>query len=173
MRPLRIVLAAVLLGFAAASPALAESPVPAAPTGVAIDFSLRNLEGQQVTLSQYKGKVVLVNFWATWCIPCQVEMPGLQALSQELGPQGLVVLGIATDDPRQEALIKPIVKAKGVTYPILRDPDTRVVSKFNPGKNLPFSAIVGKDGKIASVYAGLKPGDAEAMKAEILALLAK
>lgn len=174
MRPSFSVVALLLAGLLASVPA-AVSAAPATPAaaGSAIDFTLRTLDGKSVTLSQHKGKVVLVNFWATWCTPCLAEMPHLQALHTELGPQGLVVLGIATDDPRQEALIKPLVKSKGVTYSILRDPDTKVVSQFNPSKSLPFSALVGRDGKVASVYAGLKPGDAEAMKAELVALLAK
>ncbi len=174
MRPSFSVVGLLLAGLLASVPA-AVSAAPATPaaTGSAIDFTLRTLDGKSVTLSQHKGKVVLVNFWATWCTPCLAEMPHLQALHTELGPQGLVVLGIATDDPRQEALIKPLVKSKGVTYSILRDPDTKVVSQFNPSKSLPFSALVGRDGKVASVYAGLKPGDAEAMKAELVALLAK
>ncbi len=174
MRPSFSVVALLLAGLLASVPAaVSAAPATSAATGSAIDFTLRTLDGKSVTLSQHKGKVVLVNVWATWCTPCLAEMPHLQALHTELGPQGLVVLGIATDDPRQEALIKPLVKSKGVTYSILRDPDTKVVSQFNPSKSLPFSALVGRDGKVASVYAGLKPGDAEAMKAELVALLGK
>lgn len=173
MRALRIALVALLAsaGLSSASPpALAAD---AAAVGSAVDFSLRNLDGQQVSLSSYRGKVVLVNFWATWCGPCQVEMPHLQKIYTELSPQGLVILGISADDPKLDAAVKPLVKSKGLTYPILRDPDTRVVSQFNPSKTLPFNVLVGKDGKIAAVHAGYNPGDEVALRAELLGLLAK
>ena len=147
--------------------------VPAAAAGSAADFTLRNLDGQSVSLSSFRGKVVLVNFWATWCGPCQVEMPHLQKLHVELGQKGLVILGISADDSKLSASVKPLVKSKGLTYTILQDPDTRVVSQFNPSKTLPYNVIVGKDGKIVSTHAGYNPGDEVALRDELIALLAK
>ena len=152
--------------------ALLFSALPAR-AGVASDFSLRDLNGTSHTLSQYRGKVVLLNFWATWCGPCQVEMPHLQAMATELGAQGLVVLGISTDDAKLDAAVKPLVKSKQLTYTILRDPTTAVVALYNPSKTLPFNVLVARDGSVAKVHAGYNPGDEVTLKAEIVELLAK
>lgn len=167
MRSLNILLAAFL-----AIPLLIGA-LPSAEAGQAADFSLRNLDGQAVTLSQFRGKVVVMSFWATWCVPCQQEMPHLEEMWKELGPKGLVVLGISEDDAKADAMVKPRVKALGVTYMILRDPQTTVVAQFNPSKNLPFTAVVDRAGALASTHAGYAPGDENTLRAEVEALLAK
>jgi peroxiredoxin len=171
MQPLRTLLLSVvaLAATALSAPLVAER----AFAGGAPDFSLRDINGVAHTLSENRGKVVLLNFWATWCGPCQVEMPHLQALSTELGPQGLVVLGVSTDDAKLDAAVKPLVKSKGLTYTILRDPQTTVVSQFNPAKTLPFNVLIGRDGAVARQHSGYNPGDEVTLKAEIVELLAK
>jgi peroxiredoxin len=136
------------------------------------DFQLRDVANATHTLAQYKGKVVLVNFWATWCQPCMVEMPHLEAMHRELGPKGLVVLGISADAARDASKVKPLVTQKGITYPILLDPQTTVVSMFNPAKTMPFNVLVDRSGAIASQHAGYNPGDEVKLKEEILKLLA-
>jgi peroxiredoxin len=100
-------------------------------------------------------------------------MPHLQAMANELGGKGLVVLGISTDDAKLDAAVKPLVKSKGITYTILRDPTTTVVSQYNPAKTLPFNVLVAKDGSVAKVHAGYNPGDEVTLKAEVVELLAK
>lgn len=167
VRPLFV--AALALGVSAAAFVVA----PPAQAASATDFALRDLNGTQHKLSQYAGKVVLLNFWATWCGPCQVEMPHLEAMHKELGPKGLVILGISTDDAKLDATVKPLVKGKGLTYTILRDPQTTVVSQFNPAKTLPFNVLVDKAGQVAKVHAGYNPGDEVALKAELVELMAK
>ncbi len=148
-------------------PALAvDSGAPAAP------FSLRDLTGTVHTLEEFKGKVVVLSFWATWCGPCQVEMPHLQAMYQELGPKGLVILGISADDAKTVSGVRPIVAAKKLTYPILLDTDTKVVALYNPQKTLPYTVVVGRDGKVAEVHAGYTPGDEVKLKEKLVALLA-
>lgn len=138
----------------------------------AADFSLRDLNNTTQTLSQYKGKVVLLNFWATWCGPCQVEMPHLQKLYTDLGPKGFVVIGISTDDAKSAAGVKPIVKSKGLTYPVLLDQQTSVVSQYNPAKTLPFNVLVDRKGDIVSVFSGYNPGDEVKVRQAVEALLA-
>jgi len=136
------------------------------------DFSLRDLANQSQTLAQHKGKVVLINFWATWCGPCQVEMPHLQAMAKELGPKGLVVLGISADAARDASKVKPLVVSKGLTYPILLDPQTTVVAQYNPTKTLPFNVLVDRAGNIDQVFSGYNPGDEVKLRAAIEKLLA-
>jgi cytochrome c biogenesis protein CcmG, thiol:disulfide interchange protein DsbE len=153
--------------------ALLLAPLGLAHAGAAADFTLRDVNGTSVTLSQYKGKVVLLNFWATWCGPCQVEMPHLQAMYTELASQGFVVLGISTDDAKFDAQVKPLAKSKGLTYSILRDPTTTVVTQYNPAKTLPYNVVIDRKGQIAKVHAGYTPGDEVTLKAEIKELLAQ
>lgn len=147
-------------------------PVAATAAGKpAPDFSLRDLSNQAQTLSQHKGKVVLINFWATWCGPCQVEMPHLQSMAKELGPKGLVVLGISADAARDASKVKPVVVSKGLTYSILFDPQTTVVSQYNPSKILPFNVLVDRAGNIHQVFSGYNPGDEVTLRAAVEKLL--
>lgn len=147
--------------------------LPAVGGTAASDFSLRDLNNTVHTLSQYKGKVVLVNFWATWCGPCQVEMPHLQSMYTELGPKGLVVIGISTDDARTTSQVKPLTTSKGLTYPILRDTQTTVIAQYNPSKTLPYSVLVDRAGNVSQVFSGYNPGDEVKMRAAVEALLAQ
>ena len=139
----------------------------AAPT-----FSLRDINGKQVDLANFKDKVVLINFWATWCQPCQIEMVHLEQMYKELGPKGFVVLSISIDENRSKSMVKPLVKSKGFTFPVLLDTDTAVVAQYNPSKVLPYSAVLDRSHKIRFVHQGYNPGDEVALKAEIESLLA-
>lgn len=154
-----LVLLGALPGFAAGGPAP--------------DFSLRDTANGTVTLAQHRGKVVLINFWATWCGPCMVEMPHLEAMYRDLGPKGLVILGISGDSARDASKVKPLVMAKGLTYPVLLDPQTKVVAAYNPTKTMPFNVLVGRDGVISEVFAGYNPGDEVKLRARAEALLAQ
>ena len=135
------------------------------------DFTLRDLGNKEVSLSDYKGKVVLVNFWATWCGPCKVEMPHLDKMDAEFESRGFEVLSISTDDARAASMVKPFIKKNGYQFTVLLDKTTAVVSKYNPAKTLPYTAIIDRDGRIAHVHMGYNPGDEKKMREEILALL--
>jgi peroxiredoxin len=137
------------------------------------DFSLRNLDNEEVTLSALKGSVVLVNFWATWCGPCQVEMPHLQRLYDELKDQGLVVLAISVDEARTASRVKPHIKSKGFNFPVLLDTSTEVVTQYNPQKTLPYSVLVGRNGVIQWRHNGYSPGDEAKLGAKIRELIAQ
>lgn len=146
------------------SAAAAAAPAPA--------FSLPDLDGRTVSLADYAGRVVVVDFWATWCAPCKQELPHLQRIANELGPQGLTVLAISTDDARDQPRIRPYVRREGLTMPVLLDPSSSVLGAYNPALTLPFAAIVGRDGQVVSVHAGYSPGDEVALREELIALLA-
>jgi len=163
MRWLQSLTAALLLAITL--PTLAASPAP--------EISLKDFSNQTHTLAMYKGKVVLLNFWATWCGPCQVEMPHLQAMYTELKDQGLVVLGISADDARTSSQVRSIVMAKKLTYPVLLDTSTIAVNAYNPSKTLPFNAIIARDGTLAYQHSGYNAGDENTLKTEILGLLAQ
>lgn len=168
LRLIAIALISAPLGLGLLAPALTPDALAAS---VAPSFSLRDLTGRTHTLAQYKGKVVVLSFWATWCGPCQVEMPHLQKIHTDLGAQGLVLLGISADDAKSAAMVPNIVKAKGLTYPILLDTNSTVVASYNPAKTLPYTAIIDRTGALVQTHAGYNPGDEVRLREELTALL--
>jgi peroxiredoxin len=119
------------------------------------EFNLRTVEGKKVSLSDYKGKAVLINFWATWCAPCKIEMPWLVALRSQYAPQGFEILGVNEDDagtPR--AKLAKFGQEQGLNYPLLVGDDA-MSRKYGGVEFLPTSYFVGRDGKIVAETAGL------------------
>jgi thiol-disulfide isomerase/thioredoxin len=128
-------------------------------------FTLTTIDGKTVSLSDYKGRPVLINFWATWCAACKLEMPWFEEFRQKYGPQGFEILGIDQDDgaPRNE--IANSAKRINVSYPILL-PDANVAPAYGGVDYLPESFYVGRDGIIQIQTAGLT-SDGLASKDEI------
>lgn len=113
----------------------------------AADFTLRDENGAAVKLSDYKGKVVLLNFWATWCGPCGVEIPWFVEFEQKYKSQGFAVLGVSMDEDGWPA-VKPYVAERKINYRVLMGNDT--VAQFYGGlDSLPTSFIIDRDGKVA------------------------
>ena len=110
------------------------------------DFTLTELNGKPWTLKQLRGKVVLVNFWATWCPPCRKEMPDLETLYSQFKEQGLVILAISDEDA---AKVKPFVAKQKVTYPILLDPGRKVNELFEV-VGIPKTFIYDRDGRLVA-----------------------
>ena len=135
------------------------------------DFSLRDINGKEVSLSSHKGKVVLVNFWATWCGPCKLEMPHLDKMDRELESKGFEVISISTDDARAASKVKPLVKRGGYGFTVLLDKDTTVVSQYNPAKTLPYNVLIDRAGNIHKVYQGYNPGDEVELRRDVEALV--
>jgi peroxiredoxin len=127
-------------------------------------FTLTTIDGKQVSLSDYKGRPVLVNFWATWCGACKLEMPWFEEFRQKYGPQGFEILGIAQDDAPKDEIDK-VAKRINVSYPILF-PDAKVAPAYGGVDYLPESFYVGRDGIIQIQTAGLA-SDGLASKDEI------
>ncbi len=123
------------------------------------EFTLRDINGKQVSLTDFSDQVVLISFWATWCTPCQAEMPHLQRFYDTYQAQGFTVLSINTDDARSSSQVKPLVKSKGLTFPVLLDRETSVVAMYNPAKTLPYAVLLDKDGSIGKVFQGYTPGE--------------
>lgn len=121
---------------------------------MAPDFALESLDGQTVRLSDFHGKAVLVNFWATWCQPCKVEMPWFEQMQRQYGAQDLQVLGIAKNDS-SKADIAAFANRVGVSYPILIGQDS--VDKAYGGVQFwPSTFFIGRDGNIVDHTYGLK-----------------
>jgi peroxiredoxin len=121
------------------------------------EFSLTDANGSSVTLSDYRGKVVLLNFWATWCGPCTLEIPWFIDFEQEFKSRGFEVVGISMDDEGWAA-IKPYVAEHKMNYRVLLGNDS--VSQLYGGvEALPTTFIIDRDGKIASVHIGLAGKD--------------
>jgi len=125
---------------------------------VAPDFTLESLDGKSMRLSDLRGKAVLLNFWATWCGPCKIEMPWFVELQKQYGSQGLQIVGVAMDDASKEDIAK-FARDMGVNYPILIGKES-VGDEYGGVPALPESFFIGRDGKVVDKIIGLK-GKAE------------
>jgi peroxiredoxin len=126
------------------------SRVPAVGT-TAEDFRLVDLDGKSQSLSQYRGKVVLVNFWATWCKPCTTEMPAMQATYDKLREKGFVVL--AVNELEDDAKVREHIKQHGHTFPVLMDRDNKVANQFGVF-GLPVSVFIDEKGVVREYIKG-------------------
>ena len=132
------------------------------------DFTLKDLAGQAQTLSRaYAGKVVLIDFWATWCVPCVKELPHLQGFQDLYGAKGLQVLAISIDGPDRLAAVASFVTRYRYTLPVLLDPRSEVIALFDPQLILPFAVLVDRSGRIRFVHQGYSPGDEKLIETEI------
>ena len=121
-------------------------------------FALTSLEGKKVSLSDYKGRPVLVNFWATWCGPCKVEMPWFEEFRKQYAGQGFEILGLADDVDAGKDTIAKVAHKTGVSYPILLT-DGKVQAAYGGLDVLPMSFYVDKNGVVVEVTAGLGTKD--------------
>ncbi len=159
----------LLLIMSAASCAGGGDPgdVPGINKGsVAVDFQLTDLDGQEVSLSAYRGSVVLINFWATWCPPCRAEIPDIEAAYQARRDEGFVALGVSVEQAPDH--VASFVGAMGMSYPVLLD-ETGAVSRTYRAQGLPVSVFLDREGVIQVRHVGqLTRADLDGYLAELL-----
>ena len=128
--------------------------VPTGPGVNSIDFTLPDLDGKEHTLSDYRGKVVFLNFWATWCAPCKEEMPSMQVLYETFKNRGLEIIAVSIDKDGAEG-VKEFVEAYGLTFTVLHDPRGKVKEKYKT-TGVPETFIVDQNGVIAEKVWGTR-----------------
>jgi thiol-disulfide isomerase/thioredoxin len=133
---------------------------------VAYDFSLKDMSGKTVRLSDYKGKVVLLEFWATWCPPCRASVPGLEKLHKAYKDKGLVLLAVSMDEGGWDE-VQSYVKESGITYTVLKGTED-VATKYQV-RSIPMMLVLNKEGKITKRYLGM--GSDEDLEKDIKASL--
>lgn len=150
-----------LLGFA--SVGLALEAGQAAPA-----IQLKDLSGKPVSLASFKGKVVIIDFWASWCGPCRQSMPVLERLSKTYKDKGLVVLGVNIDNDAKTAA--KFLSEVPVSFVVVNDASKSVAKAYAP-PTMPSSYLVDREGRVRHVHAGFKSGDAKELEAEVQQLL--
>lgn len=123
--------------------------------GTEVDLKLADFAGVEQSLTQLKGRVVVLNFWATYCIPCKTEMPDLAAIQAEFAPLGVQVIGASTDESGDRAKVLQFVKETKINFPIWMGATAADMIRFGLGGALPGTVIIGKDGKVAHVISGV------------------
>jgi len=113
------------------------------------DFTASTLDSipKQKSLADYRGQVLMLNVWATWCLPCRVEMPSIEALNKAYGPKGLKIVAVSIDDPGTDSTIRAFVKQYGLTFEILHDAKAAITDAYDIS-GYPETFIVGRDGVI-------------------------
>ncbi|MDH3423310.1 MAG: TlpA family protein disulfide reductase [Gemmatimonadota bacterium] len=156
MKRSRWAMCASLLVVSACIPA--DSQIPRVG-GMAIEYPAVTLAGDTVTLASLRGEVVLLNLWATWCVPCRTETPYLQDLYEEYGPRGFQIVGISLDTGDASNQVEAFVEEYGVTYTILHDPQMRGMELYQvPG--LPATFMIDREGVIRWIrYGPIQEGD--------------
>jgi len=134
----------------------ASAECTASPEAARFDFTLKDMHGNDVDLAEHAGKVILLDFWATWCAPCRVEIPGFIEMVENYGPQGFAVLGISIDDA-PEALLEYAAEL-GMNYPVLiGDGRDDVKDAYGPIIGFPTSVIIDRGGNICHRHIGYTP----------------
>jgi thiol-disulfide isomerase/thioredoxin len=123
--------------------------------GQEVELKLTDLSGSQQSLGSLKGRVVILNFWATYCIPCKSEMPDLAAIQNEYAALGVQVIGASTDEIGDRQKVLEFVKETKINFPVWMGAGTADMLRFGLGSALPGTVVIGKEGQIAKVISGV------------------
>ena len=151
-----LLLAVVLLAAGCGGDGSASEEPAMARKGASPDTTIAGgplLQRADFDLQNYEGQVVLLNFWATWCAPCRQEMPDLVQLQEELGDQGLQIIGIALDQGGKEA-VAPYLERQPVNYPVVTDADGEIAEEYGGVAALPTTFVIGRDGRVQERIVG-------------------
>ncbi|MBI5047890.1 MAG: TlpA family protein disulfide reductase [Deltaproteobacteria bacterium] len=128
-----------------------KKPVPAP------DFTLNNLDGRRVSLKDFKGKVIFLNFWATWCTPCVIEMPSMEVLHKRYKDKGLVVLAVNSEEGVKK--VSSFIKKKSYTFPVLLDSDGSVINNSYRAMGFPTTYLIDRSGMVIGKAEGAREWD--------------
>jgi peroxiredoxin len=162
------IVALCLLGLYIAGRSRAQKPKATASGNLAPDFTVTDIDGKKLKLSDYRGKVVLLDFWATWCAPCRAEIPHFVEMQQKYGSQGLQVLGISMDDDAKP--VREFAREYKMNYPIAVG-DDKLAESFGGVLGLPVNFIIDRDGRIVKKFIGAT--EVSTFDKEVEALLAQ
>jgi len=138
--------------------------------GTEVDLTLKDLSGVEQQLSAYRGRVVVLNFWATYCVPCLKEMPDLAAIQNHYAALGVQVIGAAADTAADKQKVLQFIKSSKVNFPVWLGASAEDMQRFGLGSALPGTVVIGRDGKIAAKFRGIiKPAE---LKKQLDSLLA-
>jgi peroxiredoxin len=140
----------------------------AAPNAPAPDFTLRQIDGPNLRLGEQRGRVVMVNFWATWCGPCRIELPHLDKLHTKYRNSGFMLLGVNIDDDPNAA--KALAAKLGLKFPVLFDSEKKVVAAYDLNA-MPATVLIDRDGKVRHLHRGYKDGVEQLYEQQVRALL--
>jgi len=141
---------------------------PASAKPANLNFTIKDVQGKNVRLSDYKGKVILLDFWATWCGPCKIEIPWFVEFQNKYGPQGLQVVGVSVDDTVE--MLRPYVKDLKMNYPVLLGlHHDDIQDAYGPLWGIPVTAVISRDARICAKHSGIS--SKENIEKEIKSLL--
>ena len=132
----------------------ADSATPLIPLqGNVPGYKLKTLEGKRISLRDYRGSPLLINFWATWCAPCRKEFPIIKEIEKKFGKDGLIILAVNIDDTRTISGVKSFVSAHSLNFTIPLDPNRKLFNNFH-GSSLPLTLLIDASGNVVRTYSG-------------------
>ena len=133
--------------------------LPAQGDTLAPDFKTRDINGNLYTLSDHRGEIIVLNFWATWCNPCIAELPYLDSIDKMFSEQDVEVIAVSIDGARHASRVKSYVKSRKYGFTVLHDKSTEIVPQYNPSMTIPYTVVIDRKGNIVYTHSGYSPGD--------------